>query len=217
MHDQPDATPINQPDDPLVTALASLPLRPAPPGVAESFRRRLAQERTTRPLLSRRMIIGIAATLLLAVSAGWWHERQLRLDDGVRAESQLAAALQNVSTGARMAAIDATVRDGRHGDAVEQALITTLLSDPNTNVRMAAAEALGRVARPDVLRQAVRRALIAESSPFVQTTLLHVAERLPAADRRGAIAPLLVRTDIDPMVSSDARERAREQSKGDSR
>jgi len=217
MHDQSDVPSIHEPDDPLVTALASLPRRPAQPRLAESFQRRLATESATRPRISRAMIVGLAALLVLAVGMGWWRERQLRLDEALKAQGQLATALQSVSTGARMAAIDATVRDGQRGDAVEQALITALLTDPNTNVRMAAAEALGRVARPDVLRQAVRRALVAESSPFVQTALLHVAQRLAVADRRAAIAPLLVRSDIDPMVSSDARERAREQTKGDSR
>ena len=201
----------------LFDALDSLPPRAAPPGLELSFRRRLARERSRQVVRHPALIIGIAAALILVVGAGWLHERQLRLDDAHQIEGQLATALQSLSTGARLQAIDATVRDGQHGDAVEQALIAALLGDPNTNVRMAAAEALGRIARPAALRQAVGRALAAEKSPFVQMTLLNTAGQLPMADRRAAISPLLARSDIDPMVSSDARERMRETTRGDSR
>jgi hypothetical protein len=217
MHEQSDETGRDGGDDALFAVLAELPPREAPAGLELSFRRRLARERTQRLIRYPAMIVGIAAALILVVGAGWLHERQLRLDDARRIESQLAAALQSLSTGTRLQAIDATVRDGQHGDAVEQALITALLSDPNTNVRMAAAEALGRIARPEALRQAVGRALAAETSPFVQMTLLNTAGQLPIADRRAAISPLLARGDVDPMVTNDARERVRETMKGDSR
>lgn len=204
-------------DDAIFAALAALPPRPVPPGLAASFRRRLARERWRRPRAPLGLVTGMAATLILAAGAGWWHERQLRIDDARHLHSELTSALQSLSAGMRLQAIDAAAREGQHGDAVDAALIIALLSDPNTNVRVAAAEALGRIARPDVLRQAVRRALVAETSPFVQMTLLNVAGRLPMADRRTAFTPLLVRGDIDPMVSSDARERVREALKGDSR
>ncbi len=219
MHDRADETGAGEHpgDDALFEALAELQPRPVPPGLELSFRRRLARERVRQFVRHPALIIGVAAALILVVGAGWLHERQLRLDDAHQMESQLATALQSLSTGARLQAIDATVRDGQHGDAVEQALIAALLGDPNTNVRMAAAEALGRIARPAALRQAVGRALAAETSPFVQMTLLNTAAQLPIADRRAAISPLLARGDIDPMVTSDARERMRETAKGDSR
>jgi hypothetical protein len=219
MHDRTDETDASEPagDDALFDVLGELPPRKVPPGLELSFRRRLARERMRHVVRHPALIIGIAAALILVVGAGWLHERQLRLDEAHQMENQLATALQSLSTGARLQAIDATVRDGQHGDAVEQALIAALLGDPNTNVRMAAAEALGRIARPAALRQAVGRALAAEKSPFVQMTLLNTAGQLPMADRRAAISPLLARGDIDPMVTSDARERVREVPKGDSR
>lgn len=202
--------------DAVLKALDALPLRPAPSGLARSFRHRLAREYPHRPAVRYWLMTGFAALLVVAAGAGWWHERQLRLDDAWQMQRQLTSALQSLSTGARLQAIDATVRAGQHGDAVEGALITALLSDPNTNVRTAAAEALGRIARPDVLRKAVRRALTLENSPFVQMTLLSAAGRLPIAERRAAITPLLVRGGIDPLVSSDARDRVREPLNGDS-
>lgn len=204
-------------DHAVLKALAALPLRPAPSGLARSFSHRLVREYPNRPTVRWWLMTGLAALLIVVVGAGWWHERRLRLDDAWQMQRQLTSALQNLSTGARLQAIDATVRAGQHGDAVEGALITALLSDPNTNVRMAAAEALGRIARPDVLRKAVRRALALENSPFVQMTLLSAAGRLPVAERRAAITPLLVRADIDPLVSSDARDRVRDPLNGDSR
>lgn len=207
----------NDADEMLFRALGELPPRAVPPGLGLSFRRRLVRERTRRVVRHPALIVGIAAALILVVGAGWLHERQLRLDDARQMENQLTTALQSLSTGARLQAIDATVRDGQHGDAVEQALIAALLGDPNTNVRMAAAEALGRIARPAVLRQAVGRALAAEKSPFVQMTLLNTAGQLPMAERRAAISALLTRGDVDPLVTNDARERVREVTKGDSR
>jgi hypothetical protein len=132
-------------------------------------------------------------------------------------QDELASALQSLSTGTRLQAINAAASNGQHNDAIEHALITALLTDPNTNVRMAAAEALGRIARPDVLRQAVGRALTAEKSLFVQMTLLNIAGQLPMAERRAAITPLLDRVDIDPLATNDARDRVRDTPRGDSR
>lgn len=201
----------------MLAALAVLPERPAPPDLVQSFRRQLAREHQGGPDVRWWLITGIAALVAIAAGGGWWHERQSRLEDAQQAQHQLASALQSLSTGVRLQAIDAAVRAGRHGDEVERALIAALLNDPNTNVRLAAAEALGRIARPDILRKAVRRALAVENSPFVQVTLLSATGRLPVEERRAAINPLLVRGDIDPLVVREARDRVREPSNGDSR
>ena len=198
-------------------AIGSLPPRAAPPDLEAAFRVRLAREPRRRTFPRAPLFIALAATLALVAVAGWWHERQLRLEESAKLHNELIAALQSLSTGTRLTAIDATVRDGRGGDAVEEALVTALLNDPSTNVRMAAAEALGRIARPATIRRAVSQALGGERSPFVQMSLLGATERLSATDRRAAIAPLLGRVDVDPMVASDARERVRDTLTGGTR
>ena len=217
MHDATDSESNNQRDADIWQALGHLTPKTAPPEMTDGFREQLAREPRRRRIVRAPLLVALAATLALIAGAGWWHERQLRLTEEVKMQGELTSALQSLSTGTRLTAIDATVRDGRGGDAVEQALVTALLNDPSTNVRMAAAEALGRIARPATIRKAVTQALSGERSPFVQMSLLTATERLSGPDRRAAIAPLLTRGDVDPMVASDARDRVRDLSKGDSR
>ena len=85
----------------------------------------------------------------------------------------------------------------------------SLLSDSNTNVRVAAAEALGRIADPAALRDAAEQSMPTEPSPFVQAALLTAAARLPAADRAALVAALLSRRDLDPIVRAEAEFLAR--------
>ncbi len=218
MHHRPDIMPSDEYDDEaLFAALAGLPERRVPENLAASFRQRLTAMPSPRRGFRRVVIVGAAAMLLLAIGAGWWHERLLRLEESAQLHTQLATALQSLSDATRLRAINATVTDGEHGSVVEQALVTALLTDQSTNVRMAAAEALGRIARPAALGQAVRRALAQENSPFVQMTLLETTNRLAPRERRSAIAPILTREHIDPMVINDARQRTLEPMPRDSR
>lgn len=203
-------------DTELLGALQQLPPHRTPPGMIVAFRRRVVREHGRRigwPVVAA----GIAAMLFVISTGAWWHDHQMLSRQAVESHDQLNLALQSISAGARLDAINATVRSGRHGDAVEQALIKALLDDPNTSVRIAAADALGKVARPSVLGQAVRRSLAAENSPFVQASLLNSIGQLPISERRAAITPLLVRGDVDPMIMNDARERTSEPVKRDSR
>lgn len=217
MQETPDIEHDDGPDADVRNAIGNLPPRAAPPELATAFRVRLAREPRRRTLARAPLLIAIAVTVALVAGAGWWHERQSRFTEETRMQGELMAALRSLSTGARLTAIDVTVRAGRGGNGVEDALVTALLNDPSTNVRVAAAEALGHIARPATIRKAVTQALAGERSPFVQMSLLTATERLSAPDRRAAIAPLLGRRDVDPIVASDARERARYVTNGDTR
>ncbi len=194
-------------DAEVLEALAALPLIEPPADLVHSFRGRLDARRPGGRKRSMRLVAGIAALLVIIPAAGWWHERQLRIGESQALQSKLDVALQSLSAATRLQAINATVTDTAHGEAIEQALVTALLTDQSTSVRMAAAEALGKVAPPEALSLAVRRALAQENSPFVQMKILSATTRLSVDERRGAITPLLTREHIDPMVISDARSR----------
>ncbi len=89
------------------------------------------------------------------------------------------------------------------------ALTESLLSDSSANVRVAAAEALSRIADPAALRDAAEQSLPTERSPFVQAALLAAAARLPLAERAALVTTLLMRHDLDPVVRAEAKRLAR--------
>ena len=71
-------------------------------------------------------------------------------------------------------------------------------------MRVAAAEALGRIADPVALRDAAEQSMPTERSPFVQAALLAAAARLPRAERTALVTTLLTRHDLDPVVRAEA-------------
>jgi HEAT repeat protein len=210
-----DAEPVE--DRELFAALAAMPWPEPPASLAHDFRaraRRMAHppHRWRFPLM-----LGLAAALLLMVSFGWLQEHRSRLREGAALQRQFAGAMQSVSAGARLTAIAAAVREHPGADDVERALVAALLTDQSASVRVAAAEALGRIGKPATLAPTLRHALALETSPFVQVAMLHATDRLSVADRRGAVQQFLNRTDLDESVRSEAISRIAGTTDGDSR
>ena len=203
-------------DRPLLDALGALPWPQPPASLARDFHARAHRARRDRQRWRMPAALALAALLLLVLSAGWLREHRARLREGAALHQQFAVAMQSVSTGERLTAIAVATRQAPAGD-VERALVAALLTDQSANVRVAAAEALGRIASPATLAPALRHALALERSPFVQVAMLRATARLSAADRREAVQELLSRRDVDQSVRDDANSRLTSSTEGDSR
>ncbi len=195
---------LSDTDRRVLDALKQLPAVPRPDDLHEQFRDRVRTERIVGPAWRPWLITAIAATLVLALGSGWWIDRAHHESEVSQLRAQLIDALNGTSAPRRFEAINVAANSDLRDQQVVDALTRALLTDPNTNVRVAAAEALGRVADLHSLAQAAERSFGREGSPFVQTELLRSLDRLDPADRRRVVSALLMRRDIDASVRIDA-------------
>jgi hypothetical protein len=150
----------------------------------------------------------LAASLVLAVTMGWWLEHRRRTAETAALRAELTLALNDLSAATRMQGIARVEQAASRDPRITGSLIEALLNDPSANVRVAAAEALAIVASPETFAGAAGRAFASERSPFVQAALLGGASKLPTAARASLIQILLARPDLD----ADVRARASRQS-----
>jgi hypothetical protein len=201
MTDEPD---LSESERMLLDALTQLPPVPRPADLHERFRERVRTERIVGAAWRPWVITAIAAMLVLTLGSAWWIDRTHHVAEVSQLRAQLMDALNGASAPRRFEAINVAGNSALRDQQVVDALTHALLTDPNTNVRVAAAEALGRVADSRSLAAAAERSFGREASPFVQTELLRSIDRFDAAERRRIVSPLLGRRDIDASVRSDA-------------
>jgi hypothetical protein len=197
---------LSESDQQLLDALHDLPPLSVTPGLAAEFHRRLAAEAGTRRSIGNWIIVSMAAALFVAVVAGWWIDRNRREGEIAALRAELSRALATLPAPGRFEAVNNAGNSKLGDDSVVTALIHALLADSNTNVRVAAAAALGRIATPAALAEAARRSFGVERSPFVQTEMLRSVQRLNAALRARIVGGFLGRRDLDSTVRLEAQQ-----------
>jgi hypothetical protein len=195
---------LSDTDHRVLESLKHLPAVPRPDDLHEQFRERMRAERIVGSAWRPWIITAIAATLVLALGSGWWIDRAHHISEVSQLRAQLIDALNGTSAPRRFEAINVAGNSSLRDQQVVDALTHALLTDPNTNVRVAAAEALGRVADLHSLAEAAERSFGREGSPFVQTELLRSVDRLDPVERKRVVSALLSRRDIDASVRVDA-------------
>ena len=196
---------FDQDEQSILDALARvLPIEPAG-DIRDRFRDRAETERIVGTAPRRWITVALAAALVLTLGGAWWFDRSHE----AREVETLRAELAGLPVTARYERITAAGDSGVNNSRIVAALTASLLTDPSTNVRVAAAEALGRIAAPAALRDAAVKSIRSDSSPFVQTAWLTATARLSAADRTAVLRALLSRPDLDPVVRAEAEQRAK--------
>lgn len=174
------------------------------PALKESFDQLLAREvreaskdRTViffQPAFYR--VAAAVALLLLAGTSGYfiWKSRQqeekmLALQEEVLRTRELVLSKLNDSQSAtqRIIGVQVAYESPRVDDAIVKALIHTMNTDDNTNVRLAAVDALGKFHREPQVRQALVAALTTQKDPLVQMALIQLMVEMKA---REAIKPM---------------------------
>jgi hypothetical protein len=105
--------------------------------------------------------------------------------------------LRGVSLGA--AALERS-RDDEAALAIADGLLDVVGYDPSENVRLAAVEALARIADRPRVRSGLVEALSRQDSPMVQMTLADLVLASGDGDAEAAIRTLLQRDDLEPAV-----------------
>jgi hypothetical protein len=154
--------------------------------------------------------------LLLTVGVGlgrWSMEKprqdgelaRLRDEVGGLRELLTLSLLQQQSASERLRGVSWGLQVQQPEEPVLSALLQTLNSDPNVNVRLAALDALQRFSNIGRVRQGLLQALEKQKSPLVQITLI---DWLVESKERQAV-DVLTRISHEPQFQPKVRERAR--------
>jgi anti-sigma factor RsiW len=119
-------------------------------------------------------------------------------------EMVVLSMLQQQSAADRLRGVDYSSRMPSMEPQVVSALVRAVNLDPNVNVRLAAIDALGKVANEASVRESMQEALPQEDSPMVQAALIDYLMEAHDRNAVGTIQNLIAKPDVNPTV----RERA---------
>ena len=164
--------------------------------------------------------MAIAGLCLMAgLGAGVYLERgsverdevaKLREEVASTKEMVAVSLLQQQSATERLRGVDYSARMPSMEPQVVDALIQAVNRDSSVNVRLAAIDALGKVANETPVRESMREALQQQDSPMVQAALI---DYLVDAHDRGAVSTirdLVARPGVNPSVRQRATDAVNE-------
>jgi hypothetical protein len=132
-----------------------------------------------------RMAAGVALVISVGLAAYWFQERKiealaLKMEE---TKAMMMAMLQNEgSAGQRLKGVSVSLQMVKADDEIVNALVNTLETDPNTNVRLASLEALARFHEQPHVRAELVKALSKQTDPSVQIALIRLLVEIKAKD-----------------------------------
>lgn len=118
----------------------------------------------------------------------------------------MLAMLENPSASERIKAVSYTEELDKADQQVITALLTTLNSDPNVNVRLTTLEALAKLADHPEVREGLIRSVTQQESPLMQSAIADVMLKL---QEKRAVKPLK-KLLKDPALNDGVREKLTE-------
>lgn len=117
--------------------------------------------------------------------------------------------LQQQSAAERLRGVTWSYRTEPSDMEVLGALLQTINSDPNVNVRLAAIDAVKNFGDSPVARRGLTQALARQTSPLVQVAIVDALVELKHKDAKASIVSLLERADLDPAVRGNFESAAK--------
>ena len=137
------------------------------------------------------MVCGTTAGLLIHIGTGNSKRNmeltQLRSEVDMLKKTAMYAMLNNESSSNRIQAVDYADEIRNPDKNIIDALVITLNSDKNINVRMAAAYALSKFANRQSVSDSLVRSLSLQNDPIVQITLINI---LVEHRQKSAVKPI---------------------------
>jgi hypothetical protein len=149
------------------------------------------------------VIIGVFAGNKITSNANQKEIMALREEMGVTKKLVLSS-LQNQSASSRINAVNATYKISTVDNDIVNALIMTLDTDENANVRLAAMDALSEFADEEKVRAALISSLSTQDKPIVQIALINLMVQLK---EKRAISALQLIID-DEKLTNTVRDEA---------
>ncbi|WP_337044773.1 HEAT repeat domain-containing protein [Emticicia sp. 17c] len=134
---------------------------------------------------------------------------QIKRDMQQTKELVMLSMLKRESASERIKAVNYSYDLNKPDEEVLKALIKTLNTDPNINVRTAAAEALSHFGDEKIARDALIQTLLTQQEPTLQITVIDILANLGEKRAVKPMQKLLQNTDTDDFVKRKAQESVR--------
>lgn len=127
-----------------------------------------------------RVAASIALLMVVGVAAYWIHkdrqnqERIAKIEKELEANKRVMMAMleNDLSASQRMQGVSVAFEMAKPDDEIVNVLIKTMNYDPNTNVRLAALDALGKFSSDKDVRKALIESLSTQKDPVIQIALI---------------------------------------------
>jgi hypothetical protein len=117
------------------------------------------------------------------------------------------ASLQDFSGPQKIEAVYNISRSGQTGDALIEALVNTMNTDKNVNVRLAAINALtGMIGKNERVKNELIRSLSIQNNPLLQISLIQVLTESGVKEARDEIESMAKSETTDENVKAFARD-----------
>lgn len=198
----------------------SLPEIEPPVGMKAEFMQMLEAEmpRKQKQIVMLPAWLKVAAVIVVALvtySGGYYlgSEKgrqqvvQLEAALGQTKQQVLLASLQEYTGPQKIEAVYAVSQLGQTGDALIDALVATMNSDKNVNVRLAAINALsGMISKNDRVKQALIQSLPLQENPLLQISLIQVLTESGVKEAKKEIESVAADEKTDESVKAFAKD-----------
>jgi hypothetical protein len=198
----------------------SLPEIEPPVGMKAEFMQMLEAEmpRKQKQIVMLPVWLKVAAVLVVALitySSGYYlgsekgRQQVVQLEAvlGQTRQQVLLASLQEYTGPQKIEAVYAVSQLGQTGDALIDALVTTMNSDKNVNVRLAAINALsGMISKNDRVKQALIQSLPLQENPLLQISLIQVLTESGVKEAKKEIESVAADEKTDENVKAFAKD-----------
>ena len=146
--------------------------------------------------------ISIAASFLIALSTIFWLYQE---NQDLKKKKQILADLTDGSTGTRLEAVYEFNDGYKNEDAqIIKVLIKTLLTDKNSNVKIATVDALLKFPKNEEIRKGLIKALGEEKLPLVQIKLINSLSILREQRAQKPLEDIINNEETFPIVKNNA-------------
>jgi hypothetical protein len=183
----------------------------------ENELQRLLKKKEARVIsISQKMVYRIAAGIALILVSGamfYWinknvqQERQLaelKLEMEQHKQLMLAMIENQSSAGKRIQGVNVAYAMEKADDEIVKALVKALDEDPNTNVRLAALEALAKFHSQPHVRKALVESLSTQTDAVVQIELIRLLVAIKATQSLDELKRITTQDDVLPAVKDEA-------------
>jgi len=208
--------------DQLLQVMKAMDASPAPePSAAlrQSFNKMLTdelEEKRGRAVFLSPMIYRVAAAIALVacgVAIGVWINREQVQRDSLLALQQQMNEMKTLmmqridnqqSASQRMLGVSVALELEKPDDEIIDVLVKTLNEDGNTNVRLAALDALGKFSHEDKVRKALIRALRIQKDPVVQIALIQLMVKMKESSIKNELKKIVDDKEVIQAVKDEA-------------
>lgn len=159
-----------------------------------------------RPVIYR--AAAAIALVMLGLAGGYWlnqnnqHQKELAAlrKEMMETKQMMMAMLNNdQSASQRMRGVNVALNISKPDDEIVKALANAMMTDPNTNVRLAALEALGQFTHEEYIKKILVSSLANQDDPMVQIALIQL---LVSIKEKGVI------NDLERIIEDDKAMKA---------